>query len=152
MPPELMQLLSGGGGTEARGMPPQSPEVSQAPITAPMSGPEPMQGDKQEAMIQIQMAVDLLERSLPAIGSETPQGRAIMSTLSSLSKEFGEMRTAAKELMPAEIMQLMSSLPQAGGASPAMKAMQGGGAGGPPGGGMPPGGMPPMPGGMPGAM
>ena len=128
-PQELMQLIAGGAG--AKGAPPAvAPPAAPggAPSGVPMTTPQPNEGEQQAAMVDISMAFDLLEKSLGAFGSESPQGQAIHKALGVMTKEFGEKRQKAKPLVPAELMQLMGSLPQAGGGSPEMKAMAGGGA------------------------
>lgn len=135
---ELMNLVAGGAGA---GGPPPSPNASpagnsQAPVSAPLATPEPKQGEKQKALINVSLAMDLLEQSLGPIGSETEDGADILSVLSKLSKRFGETRNKSQELAPAQLMQMMHSLPMAGGMSPEMKALMGGG-------GKPPGGAPP---------
>lgn len=140
MPDEaLMKLMAGGAGkTGAPGAAPPPPGgPTGAPVGAPMTTPQPNEGEQQAAMVDISMAMDLLEKSLSSFGSETPAGQSIHKALGIISKEFGEKREKAKPLVPAELMQLMGSLPQAGGSTPEMKAMQGGG--------MPPGGAPPQP-------
>ena len=138
-----MNVIAGGAGrggppTAAAGMQPPS----QPAAGAPMSTPQPAQGEKQSAMVNVSIAMDLLEQTLPALGSESEEGRAILSCLSGLSKKFGSTRSKSQELVPAELMQLFGSMPKPGGMGgpPGM----GGGPpmGGPPG-GMPPGG-PPM--------
>lgn len=139
---QLMQLVNGG----MKG-PPQAPAAqpgpnpaaggpaAAAPVSAPMSTPQPKQGEIQNAMINVSLAQDLLEQTLPAIGSETEEGGVILDVLSKLSKKFGESARKSKELVPAELMQMMHNLPQLGGMSPEMKALQAqaAGPGGPPG-------------------
>ena len=88
------------------------------PMASPMSTPEPKLGSKEGAMINIQMALDLLQQSLPAVGSESAEGKEINKVIGSLSKVFGSREAKTRELIPAEIMQMIQSLPQAGGASP----------------------------------
>ena len=46
-----------------------------------MSTPAPKQGQREAAMINVSMALDLIEQSLPAIGSETPEGQSLMSVM-----------------------------------------------------------------------
>jgi hypothetical protein len=75
-------------------------------------------GSKEGAMINIQMALDLLQQSLPAIGSDSKEGMELTKVIGSLSKAFGQREAKTRELIPAEIMQMIQSLPQAGGASP----------------------------------
>lgn len=156
IPPELMQLIAGGAGKKgappmpqgAPGAPGAGPQTPGAPGGSPMATPEPAQGEKQSAYITIGLAGDLLEQSLPAIGSESPEGQVILDCLTKLSKTFGHTKAKSAELHPAELMQLFQSLPQAGGMSPEAKAMgqkpiqvpgmpQGAGGGGMPGGGQP---------------
>ena len=133
----LMQLMQGAGGKSAPPPPPAAagPAPGGAPVGSPMTTPQPNEGEQQAAMVDISMAFDLLEKSMAAFGTETPQGQALHKALGVMTKEFGEKREKAKPLVPAELMQLMSGLPQAGGGSPEMAAAAGGG--------MPPGGAPP---------
>lgn len=149
---QLMQLVAGGAGTKGAPVTPPAPGTPSAgPVSAPMSTPEPKAGEKQNALINVSLAMDLLEQTLPPLGSETEEGQTVLGVLKTLSSKFGATRSKSKELVPAELMQLMQNLPQAGGASPEQKAMQGGGAAMPhpqmP--GAAPAGAPGMPGGMP---
>jgi hypothetical protein len=88
------------------------------PMGAPMATPEPKLGEKESASINVQTAMDLLEQALPKIGSDSEEGKAIMAAVTGLTKLFGKREAKSRELMPAEIMNMISSLPQAGGANP----------------------------------
>ena len=117
------------------------------PMSAPMSTPEPKMGSKEGAMINIGMAVDLLEQSLPALGSESPEGQKALTAIRQLSSLMGSRKNRTNELQQSEILQMLQTLPQAGGASPEAKAMSAApipGMSPPPGGGMPPFPPPPM--------
>ncbi len=103
------------------------------PMGAPMSTPEPKNGKKESAMINLGMAQDLIEQSLPNIGSETEEGQALVAALRALTKVIGPRKAKTGELQQSEILQLMQGLPQGAGA-PAAQA---------PGAAMPPGGAPP---------
>lgn len=130
---ELMALMGGAGKTG--GAAPSEPvDPAAAPLTAPQTTPQPNEGEQQEAMVSIAMAMDLMESALVAFGSESEQGKALLSSLSGLSKSFGQKRDKGKQMVPAELMMMMQKLPQAGGASPEMKAM----GAPPPGAGAPP--------------
>ncbi len=132
MNPELMKLVGGGA---PGGMPPGGPQGTPqaAPVASPMSTPEPKEGDKEGAYLQIQMAMDLLEKTLPALGSESEEGSTVIKALSLIGQKFGEKRDKSKEFVPAELMSLMQQMPKgAAGAHP------GGAPGAPPGGGAAP--------------
>jgi hypothetical protein len=159
---QLMQMIkSQKDGATPAGIPP-APEgagnisdSSAPPMGSPMSTPEPKMGNREAAMINISMAMDLLEQALPALGSESPEGQKLLSSIRTMTGIIGPKKSKINELQPTEIMQMLQTLPQAGGATAEGKAMQQ--APQIPGmspGGMPPtsGGMPPPPGGMPGGM
>jgi len=149
---DLMAMMSGGpaaGGALPPGAPPTD---TTPPIPTPMSTPEPKNGQREAALINVSMALDLLEQALPAVGSESPEGKRLMSALSALTSLLGPKKQKTGELQNAEILQLLQNLPQAGGGGmpkPGMMNAPGGPPAGappmPPPGGMPPGGAPPMP-------
>ena len=132
LPPELMKLVQGGTPPGGAGMAAQGPTPAQAgapgnqaPAGAPMQTPQSPAGAQASAKVNITMARDLLEHSLPAFGSETEEGKAILSAIGALGKKFGADMKRSGDLVPAEITQLLQSLPQAGGARPEAKAMMG---------------------------
>ena len=141
MDPKLMAMMGGGagpGGQAGAGLGAGGAGGPAAPVSSPMSLPQENEGEKQAAMVKVQQAMDLLEMALHGFGVETDEGGAVYDTLGKLRKQFGGSESAkAKELMPAEIMNLMAALPRGpGGMKPP------GLPGAPPGGGAP---MPPVP-------
>jgi len=138
-----------------------APTDVQPPMPSPMATPEPKMGQRENALVNLSMAMDLIEQSLPALGSESPEGQKAVSALTALTAVLGPKKQKAQDLQQAEILQLLQNLPQAGGASPAVKQLAAAGpnlgsmtpppppaapAGAPPmPPGMPPGGAPPMP-------
>lgn len=127
-PDKLMQMMRGQGGGAP--MPPTTPDAAAAqsdsetpPMGSPMSTPEPKMGTREGAMINLSMAMDLIEQALPAFGSESPEGAKALQVLRSLSGIIGGKKDKAKELQNAEIMQMLQNLPQAGGATPEGKVM-----------------------------
>ncbi len=143
----MAQLAGGGGGGQppapggAPGMPPPGPK----PGAAPMAKPQEKEGLKEAARVNIHIAMNMLEQSLPVLGSETKEGKSVLKILSMLAKEFGD--SDASDLVPAEILQMNKSLPQAGGGTEVQRMLQqmqkqGGAPGGQP------GGAPPQPGAM----
>jgi hypothetical protein len=93
------------------------------PMSSPMSTPEPAMGSKEGAMVNISLAVDLIKRSLPGIGADSQEGRKALSAIKTLMSVVGERKDSAEELKQSEILQMLQSLPQAGGQSPEGKAM-----------------------------
>lgn len=93
------------------------------PMAAPMSTPEPKTGSREAALINIGMAMDLIEQSIAAIGSDSAEGQKILSALKSLTSVIGERKNSVKELQQSEILQMLQALPQAGGATPESKAL-----------------------------
>lgn len=148
----LMELLARGqnapGGRTAPAAAPvaePTPGDITPPMGAPMMTPEPKMGSKEAAMINVGLALDLLEQSLPALGANSPEGEKVMAALKGLTNLVQPRQARTDSLKNAEILQLLQSLPQAGGATPEGRAM----AAAPPipgmaGGAMPPP-MPPMP-------
>ncbi len=103
-----------------------------APGGAPMATPQPAKGLQQAEKVHVMMSMDLLAQAIPALGPNSEEGQAVMKALQILSKQFGKTQDKSRELVPAEIMQLLSALPQAGGGNPGAKAMAMPGAGAPP--------------------
>ena len=125
---KMMELIQQGQAPENTDIPSpgaagSSPDSSTPPMASPMSTPEPKMGSKAAANINIQMAMDMLEQSLPALGSESEEGQQIMKSLASLHKMFGKREAKNRELIPAEILQMIQTLPQAGGASPEQRSI-----------------------------
>lgn len=138
---KLMEMMKQGQGS-AGGIPAPGEAGSMAmsesgtpPMASPMSSPEPTMGSREGAMINLSMALDLIEQAMPALG---PEADKLMPAVQGLNRMIGPRKGKTNELQQSEILQMMQSLPQAGGASPEMKAMSQ----------MPTPGMP-QPGGMP---
>lgn len=115
-----MKLMGGAaGGNPAAG--PAAAPSEEAPLGAPMTTPQANAGDQQAAFTQISMAMDMLEKSLPAFGSETPEGKSLLGALTQLTKGFGQQRAGGADLIPAELQQLLQGLKP----SPEQAAMAG---------------------------
>lgn len=75
-----------------------------------------MEGMEKAARVEIQMAVKILQRQLPHFPIESEQGKAVLSALKTLSNGFGKTEDKDQELIPAEVMQLLSALGPGAGA------------------------------------
>ena len=93
-------------------------------MAAPMSTPEPKLGSREGALINLSMALDLIEQSLPALGAESEDGQKAMSALRALNGLLGPRKGNVNELQQSEILQMLQALPQAGGMSPEGRAIQ----------------------------
>ena len=87
-----------------------------------MAKPQEKEGLKEAARVNIHIAMNMLEQALPVFGAESKEGKAILKNLTSLSKDFGQ--NDASDLVPAEILQMNKSLPQAGGGTEVQRMLQ----------------------------
>lgn len=69
-----------------------------------MAQPTPNDGARQMGMVQVETAMQMLERALPVLGSNTPEGKAALGALSGLSKIF--QRQQSQDLVPAQIAEM----------------------------------------------
>jgi len=127
---DIMALMQGAGGA---GAPPaggvavgSAPPPMAPPMPTPMAAPEQKAGVRENALVNISMALDLIEQALPALGSESDEGKKALSALSTLTAILGPKKQKAGELQNAEILQLLQNLPQAGGGTPGSRAIAGG--------------------------
>lgn len=101
---EMMGVPTGGSPS------PSAPSPSAPPSGAPASGEQPASGEKEQAKANVQIALMLLEQTLPQLGSDSDEGKDVLKAISALSKSFQGKKS--KDLVPAELMQLMSSMPE----------------------------------------
>lgn len=98
VPKELMDVVSQGGG-------------GPAPGGGPMSTPNPMEGLQTEALININMVIDMLAKAIPAFGPQTEEGKAVTNAMKSLVNAFGKDRQQTAELIPAQLQSLLQTIP-----------------------------------------
>jgi hypothetical protein len=118
-----MQKLAGGAvgqapAAQASGGMPAGPK----PAGSPMAKPQEKEGLKEAARVNIHIAMNMLEQALPVFGSESKEGKSVLKILGMLSKEFGQ--ADASDLVPAEVLQMNKSLPQAGGGTEVQRMLQ----------------------------
>ena len=83
---KLMAMIKGQQPAGMAGEEPVAPssapsESGVPPMAAPMSTPEPKMGTREAALINLSMAMDLIEQALPAFGSESPEGVKALGVL-----------------------------------------------------------------------
>jgi hypothetical protein len=129
---KLMEMIKGSRPAPTAPIPAETPasgggeQMSDAqtpPMASPMSTPEPKMGTREGALINLSMAMDLIERALPALGSESPEGQKTLNVLRQMSGILGPRKEKTKDLQSTEIMQMLQNLPQAGGATPEGRSM-----------------------------
>lgn len=141
MPPEVAQALTGGSGpSQNTDAPPMGPGATPPPGAAPMMTPQPPAGDIQKGKLSAIIALKMLEQSLQAFGSHTPEGAAVLKAMTPLTKIFGKDVATSADLMNSEKQQIAGTMPPGGMAPPPPGAPP---AGAPPMGGAAPPGMPP---------
>lgn len=119
----LMQGAGAGGATPGGIAVGEAPPGGPPPMPSPMSTPEPQAGVREAALVNISMALDLIEQALPALGSESMEGKKALSALANLTSVLGPKKQRASELQNAEILQLLQNLPQAGGGTPGSRSI-----------------------------
>ena len=122
---ELIRSQQGGAGTTTPSTTPEATmsDASTPPMSSPMSTPEPKMGNKEGALVNISMAMDLIEQALPSLGSESEEGQKALAAIRSLTGLLGPKKQKTGELQQSEIIQMLQNLPQAGGATPEGRAM-----------------------------
>jgi len=122
---DLIRSQQGGAGTTPTPTTPEAgmSDASTPPMSSPMSTPEPKMGNKEGAMVNISMAMDLIEQALPSLGSESIEGQKALAAIRSLTGLLGPKKQKTGELQQSEIIQMLQNLPQAGGATPEGRAM-----------------------------
>jgi hypothetical protein len=98
-----------GGAPEA---PPPSPPGmptggAPGPSGAPMLGPNKMAGKAASAKIKVQVAIHALMLAAQETGVMSEEGRAILDAIQKLTKQFGKSEDQSKQLMPAELAQIL---------------------------------------------
>ena len=118
---EMMDMLKS---EQPQPTPPPNEQASQtAPMPSPMTTPEPQSGNMEQARLNVMMALDMLQNALQTFGLESEEGMALQDVVGKITSKFGERESDTRQLMPAEIMNLIQTLPQAGGATPEARAV-----------------------------
>lgn len=122
---EMMDMLKAeqSGAEMPPVLPPSEQGMETPPMSSPMTTPEPQAGNMEQARLDVMMALDMLQKAMQVFGMESEEGESLSEAIEELVNKFGERESETRQLMPAEIMNLVSSLPQAGGATPEARAV-----------------------------
>ena len=101
--------------------PPSEQGMSTAPMASPMSTPEPQKGAQEQARLSVMMALDMIQQAMSTFGPDSDEGKVLADIVSKITTKFGERESETRQLIPAEILQMIQTLPQAGGATPGQR-------------------------------
>jgi hypothetical protein len=120
---DMMSLLKAdqGVGSEPAAPPAFEQEETTAPMASPMSTPEPKRGEEESARLNVMMALDMLQQAMGAFPMDSSETKTIEKVIAEITRRFGEREADTRRLMPSEIIQMIQSLPQAGGATPGQR-------------------------------
>ena len=76
---------------------------------------------KAAAGTNIHIAINMLEEALPAFGAESPEGQKLMKALNILGPMVAKKDNS--DLVPAEVRQMVMSMPQMGGGTDVQKML-----------------------------
>lgn len=91
------------------------------PAAAPMATPEKKDGKQEKARLHVHIAMNMLEQALGVFGAESKEGKVILKTLTALAHGFGE--NDVSDLVPAQMADIVASMPQVGGGNQQQKAL-----------------------------
>lgn len=91
------------------------------PAAAPMATPEKKDGKRERALLNVHIAMNMLEQAIAPYGSESEEGQLLLTTLQRLGKKFGDNDTS--DLVPAEMANIVESMPGVGGGQPQQKLL-----------------------------
>jgi len=120
---DMMDLIKSGQGMGGEPATPPAFEQDEgtAPMASPMSTPEPKRGEEESARLNIMMALDMLQQAMGVFDMNSPEAKTIEGVVAEITRRFGEREADTRRLMPSEIIQMIQSLPQAGGATPGQR-------------------------------
>jgi hypothetical protein len=67
------------------------------------------------------MALDMLQSAVGAFDAKSEENKTIEKVVAEITRRFGERESDTRQLIPAEILQMIQTLPQAGGATPGQR-------------------------------
>ena len=128
VPPEVMQKLMAGGGGAAPGggaPPPSAPASApggQPPAASPMAKPQAKKGLETAALNNVRIAQKMLLQAVSNLHPESEEYKKVLKVLNQLAEISPKQDTS--DLVPAEVLQMVSRLPQMGGGTEVQQQLQ----------------------------
>jgi hypothetical protein len=116
-----MMKMDQGEDSMAPTLPPSEQGAATPPMASPMSTPEEKKGEQEKARLNVMMALDMLQAAIGAFAPDSPETETIQKVVTDITRRFGERESDTRQLIPAEILQMIQTLPQAGGATPGQR-------------------------------
>jgi hypothetical protein len=116
-----MMKMDQGADAMAPTLPPSEQGATTPPMASPMSTPEEKKGEQEKAKLNVMMALDMLQAAIGAFAPDSPENETIQKVVADITRRFGERESDTRQLIPAEILQMIQTLPQAGGATPGQR-------------------------------
>ena len=79
-----------------------------------MLAPQKAVGKQQAGRVKVQVAIHALMLAIAEVGPMSSEGRTILEAITKLTKQFGKNEDQPKQLMPAELQQIMAQSKGAG--------------------------------------
>lgn len=116
---DMMDMMKMDQGAQAMAptLPPSEQGADTPPMASPMSTPEAKKGEQEKARLNVMMAMDMLQSAIGAFDPDSPENLTIEKVVADITRRFGERESDTRQLIPAEILQMIQTLPQAGGAT-----------------------------------
>ncbi len=80
-------------------------EAKESPSSSGMVFPQEKKGDILVGKTKVRLAMNVLGQALEKLGVDSKEGKKVLSTLNSLSDEFGDQ--VSNELVPSQILELV---------------------------------------------
>jgi hypothetical protein len=116
-----MMRMDQGDDAMAPTLPPSEQGAATPPMASPMSTPEEKKGEQEKARLNVMMALDMLQSAIGAFAPDSEENQTIQKVVADITRRFGEREGDTRQLIPAEILQMIQTLPQAGGATPGQR-------------------------------
>lgn len=92
------------------------------PAASPMSQPQEKRGKQAAALVNLQIAQNMIEQAITVFDSGSPEYDACLKSLTILGKVAGKSEVG--DLVPAQIARMVGQLPQAGGGTDMQKMIR----------------------------